>query len=47
MDSTAIALCKDNNIPILVFDLTVRGNIRRAVIGEPIGTIVGGFCEVI
>lgn len=47
MDSTAIALCKENNIPILVFDLTVRGNIRRAVIGEPIGTIVGGFCEVI
>ena len=31
MDSTAIALCKENNLPILVFDLTVRGNIRRAV----------------
>lgn len=46
MDSTAIALCKENNIPILVFDLSVRGNIRRAVIGESIGTIVGGFCEV-
>lgn len=46
MDSTAIALCKENNIPILVFDLSVRGNIRRAVIGETIGTIVGGFCEV-
>lgn len=46
MDSTAIALCKENNIPILVFDLTVRGNIRRAVIGESIGTLVGGFCEV-
>lgn len=46
MDSTAISLCKDNNIPIIVFDLSVRGNIRRAVMGESIGTIVGGFCEV-
>ncbi|MGE5655572.1 MAG: UMP kinase [Actinomycetota bacterium] len=46
MDSTAIALCKENNIPIMVFDLTVRGNIRRAVMGEPVGTLVGGFCEV-
>ncbi len=45
MDSTAIALCKENNIPILVFDLSVRGNIRRAVMGETIGTLVGGFCE--
>ncbi|MDX2099022.1 MAG: UMP kinase [Leptolyngbyaceae cyanobacterium bins.59] len=47
MDSTAISLCKDNNIPIIVFDLSVRGNIHRAVMGESIGTIVGGFCEVI
>ncbi len=47
MDSTAIALCKDNNIPIMVFDLSVAGNIHRAVMGEPIGTIVGGTCEVI
>ncbi|MEM7770689.1 MAG: UMP kinase [Cyanobacteria bacterium P01_E01_bin.6] len=46
MDSTAIALCKDNNIPIMVFDLSVEGNIGRAVKGEPIGTIVGGSCEV-
>lgn len=46
MDSTAIALCKDNNIPIMVFDLSVAGNIHRAVMGEPIGTIVGGTCEV-
>ncbi|MCY7277137.1 MAG: UMP kinase [Phormidesmis sp. CAN_BIN44] len=46
MDSTAIALCKDNNIPIIVFDLSVAGNVRRAVMGESIGTIVGGFCEV-
>ncbi|ELR96466.1 UMP kinase [Gloeocapsa sp. PCC 73106] len=47
MDSTAIALCKENNIPIVVFNLSVRGNIVRAVKGEPVGTIVGGFCEVI
>ncbi|MBD0334106.1 MAG: UMP kinase [Cyanobacteria bacterium Co-bin13] len=46
MDSTAIALCKDNSIPIVVFDLSVRGNIHRAVMGEPIGTIVGESCEV-
>ena len=46
MDSTAIALCKENNIPIVVFNLSVRGNILRAVKGEPVGTVVGGFCEV-
>jgi uridylate kinase len=46
MDSTAISLCKDNNIPIIVFDLSVGGNVRRAVMGESIGTIVGGSCEV-
>ena len=46
MDSTAIALCKDNNIPIIVFNLTESGNIRRTVMGEPIGTIVGGSCEI-
>ena len=46
MDSTAITLCKENNIPIVVFNLSVRGNIVRAVKGEPVGTIVGGFCEV-
>lgn len=46
MDSTAISLCKDNNIPIIVFDLSVPGNICRAVMGEQIGTLVGGSCEV-
>lgn len=46
MDTTAIALCKDNNIPIIVFDLSVPGNIRKAVMGDPIGTIVGGSCEI-
>ena len=47
MDSTAIALCKENDIPILVFDLSVNGNIMRATKGETVGTIVGGNCEVI
>jgi len=40
MDSTAISLCMDNRLPILVFDLRTPGNIRRAVQGESIGTIV-------
>jgi uridylate kinase len=46
MDGTAIALCKENNIPIMVFNLSVGGNIIKAIQGEPVGTIVGGFCEV-
>jgi uridylate kinase len=46
MDATAISLCKENNIPIIVFDLSVKGNIRKAVMGDPIGTLVGGLCEV-
>jgi uridylate kinase len=40
MDSTATSLCKDNNIPILVFALDEPGNIKRAVLGENIGTVV-------
>ncbi len=39
-DATAISLCRDNNLPILVFDLLVEGNIARAVRGEKIGTLV-------
>jgi len=46
MDATAFALCKENGIPIIVFDLGVAGNIRRVVMGESIGTYVGGACEV-
>jgi uridylate kinase len=46
MDITAFTLCKENDIPIVVFDLSVPGNIRRAVMGESIGTYVGGTCEV-
>ncbi len=40
MDSTAISLCKDNNLPIIVFNLNRRGNIRRVVLGEKIGSRV-------
>ncbi len=47
MDSTAFALCRENNIPIIVFDLSKPGNIQRAIMGEVIGTYVGGKCEVI
>jgi len=46
MDGTAIALCKENNIPIVVFNLSERGNIIRAIKGEPIGTIIGGSYDV-
>jgi uridylate kinase len=42
MDATSISLCMDNNMPIIVFDLTTSGNIRRVVTGEPIGTVVRG-----
>lgn len=41
MDATAVALCQDNDLPIVVFNMRSRGNIRRVVSGEPIGTVVG------
>ena len=41
MDATAISLCMDNDLPIVVFDLMGEGNIGRAVRGEKIGTVVG------
>jgi uridylate kinase len=40
MDMTAVTFCKDNGLPIVVFDLMVPGNIRRAMLGEPIGTLI-------
>jgi uridylate kinase len=42
MDATAISLCMENALPIVVFDLGEEGNIRRVVLGEPIGTLVHG-----
>jgi len=40
MDTTAISLCMENALPIIVFDLTLPGNIKRIVLGEPVGSIV-------
>jgi uridylate kinase len=40
MDATAISLCMDNNLPIVVFNLRTPGNLRRAILGEPIGSLV-------
>jgi uridylate kinase len=40
MDATAFTLCEENNLPVLVFDLHKQGNIRRAVMGEGVGTLV-------
>ena len=42
MDATAISLCMDNELPIVVFNLLEPGNIRRVVLGESVGTTVGG-----
>jgi len=42
MDTTAISLCMENKLPIVVFDLTVAGNIRRIVLGEAVGSLVSG-----
>ncbi len=42
MDSTALSLCMDNGVPIIVFNLWVPGNVGRAVKGEPVGTVVRG-----
>ncbi len=41
MDATAVSLCMDNDLPIVVFDLMGKGNVVRAVRGERIGTLVG------
>lgn len=45
MDSTASSLCMDNNIPLIVFSITEKGNIKRVVLGEKIGTIVKGSVD--
>lgn len=41
MDSTAISMCRDNNLPVIVFNLEKKGNIRGVICGKSIGTIVG------
>jgi uridylate kinase len=40
MDASAVAMCRDNRLPIMVFNLNVRGNIMRMAKGEPIGTLI-------
>ena len=40
MDSTAISLCMDNRLPLIVFNLKEKGNFKRVVQGDPIGTLV-------
>ncbi len=42
MDATAISLCMENRLPIVVFNLREKGSMRRAALGEPVGTIVRG-----
>jgi uridylate kinase len=41
MDETAITLCKENSIPVIVFNALAPGNILRAAMGEDVGTVVG------
>jgi uridylate kinase len=40
MDTTAVSLCRDNNMPMMVFSMREQGNIKRVVSGEPLGTLV-------
>src|SRR4030042_996005 len=42
MDATAISMCRDNGLPLVVFNLHKAGNIRRVICGEDVGTVVGG-----
>lgn len=45
MDAAAVSLCKENKIPIIVFNLSRKGNIKRVVLGDKIGTKVGGIAK--
>jgi len=40
MDLTAVSLCKDNNMPMIIFNMNQNGNIRRVVLGEKVGSLV-------
>ncbi len=46
LDSTAVSLCMDNEMPILVFDINEEGNISRAALGQPVGTLIHGGTKV-
>ncbi len=45
MDTTATSLCMDNDIPIIVFDINKKGNLKRVIEGEDIGTVVKNYCS--
>jgi uridylate kinase len=45
IDSTAVTLCMENDLPIVVFDMNQPGHIRAAALGEPIGTLIDGFTD--
>jgi len=40
MDATAISLCQDNRLPIIVFNIKKKGNIKKAVMGKKVGTLI-------
>jgi len=40
MDTTAISLCMDNRMPIIIFNLNVPGNLKRVIVGEKVGSLV-------
>ena len=40
MDTTAISLCKDNNLPMIIFNMNQPGNIKRVIVGEKVGSLV-------
>jgi uridylate kinase len=42
MDATAVSMCKDNNLPIVVFDIRRQGAVRAILAGESVGSVVGG-----
>jgi uridylate kinase len=42
LDSTAVTMCRDNDLPIVVFDMNQPGHIRAAALGEPVGTLIDG-----
>lgn len=47
MDSTALSLCMDNNMPIIVFDIFKQGNLKNLITGDPIGTLISNSEEVV
>lgn len=42
IDATAVTLCRDNRMPIIIFNVTVKGNIKRVIMGESVGTLMRG-----